>query len=254
MTRLVALLAVFLLSIWPVTAEEIVADLSQDRISISTNFDGSEILIFGAIKRDQPQPVGTRMAVIITVTGPREDVTIRRKERRLGIWVNTDSVDVAGAPSFYAVASSIPLAQALSPEADDQWHISTARALRGPGMGTMSDDEPEFLDALIRVNTTAGLYGSAEGSVAVRDATLFSTTVALPSDLVEGSYATRIFLTRDGEVIDSFATSIYVQKIGMERWIYNLAHEQPVVYGLLSLFIAIAAGWSAAAVFRFVRF
>jgi len=254
MIRILAAVATVLLTLLPAAAEQIVADLSQDRISISTNFDGSEILIFGAIKRDEPQPIGTQMAVIITVSGPREDVTVRRKDRRLGIWVNTEAVDVANAPSFYAVASSTPLAKALSPEADEEWHITTERALRGPGMATVTASDPEFLEALIRVNTNAGLYGSAEAAVDVRDSTLFSTTIELPADLTEGNYNTRIFLTRDGEVIDSYGTSIFVQKIGLERWIYNLAHEQPVIYGLLSLFIAIVAGWGAAAVFRFIRF
>lgn len=244
-----ALLVMLALTL-PAQAEEIVADLSQDRISISTNFDGSEILVFGAIKRDQPEPVDQQLAIIVTVAGPREDVTIRRKDRRLGIWVNTEAVEAKGVPSFYAVSSSLPLAQALRPEEDEEWAITTARALIAPGMATMSSANPDFREALIRVNTAAGLFGTAEDSVEVRDATLFSTEIALPADLTEGNYTTRIFLTRDGEVVDSFGTTIFVQKVGLERWIYTLAHEQPVIYGLLSLFIAIAAGWGASAVFR----
>ena len=190
------------------------------------------------------------MAVIVTVTGPRENTTVRRKDRRFGIWVNTDSVEIADAPTFYAVASSKPLVQALTPEADDAWRITTARALTAPDMTTMSRAEPDFLAALIRVKTADNIYGTAETSVEVRDSTLFSTEIALPADLTEGNYTTRIFLTRDGEVIDNFETSIFVQKVGLERWIYSLAHEQPFLYGLLSLFIAIAAGWGASAAFR----
>jgi uncharacterized protein (TIGR02186 family) len=248
--RLRCALACLLMLTLPLQAEEIVADLSQDRISISTNFDGSEILIFGAVKRDKPQPIGQQLAIIVTVTGPREDVTVRRKERRFGIWVNTDSVEMKGVPSFYAVASSTPLVAALLPEEDQKWAITTARALVAPGMATMSDNDPDFLEALIRVNRSNGTYGKAEESVMVRDGTLFSTEIALPADLTEGNYETRIFLTRDGTVVDSFSTSLFVQKVGLERWIYALAHDQPVIYGLLSLFIAIAAGWGASAIFR----
>lgn len=250
MTRLACALLCVLLAGLPLRAEEIVADLSQDRISISTNFDGSEILIFGAVKRDRPQPTGQQLAVIVTVAGPREDVTVRRKARRFGIWVNTDAVEMSGVPSFYAVSSSTPLAQALLPEEDAQWSITTARAIVAPGMTATETDDPDFLDALIRVNTSTGIYGTAEESVTLRDGTLFSTEIALPADLTEGNYDTRIFLTRDGVVVDSFGTSLFVQKVGMERWIYALAHDQPVIYGLLSLFIAIAAGWGASAIFR----
>ncbi len=247
---MIRLLLMLMVAALPLRAEEIVADLSQDRISISTNFDGSEILIFGAIKRDRPEPAGQRMDVIVTVAGPRRDVTVRRKERRFGIWMNVDSVEALGVPSFYAVASTGPLVQALLPDEDEEWSITTARALTAPGAATMSRDDPDFLDALIRVKTAADAYGTADASVTVEGATLFSTVIALPSDLTEGNYNTRIFLTRDGEVVDSYGTSIFVHKVGLERWIYALAHDQPVLYGLLSLFIAIAAGWGASAVFR----
>jgi hypothetical protein len=50
-------------------AEEVVASLSQNRVSIDTNFDGSEILIFGAVRRESPAPPGA-LGVIVTVAGP----------------------------------------------------------------------------------------------------------------------------------------------------------------------------------------
>lgn len=242
-----------LLAVLPARAEDIVADLSQDRVAISTNFDGSEILVFGAIRREAPRSFDSKMAIIVTVSGPPETVVVRRKDRRLGIWVNADSVEMTAVPSFYSIASSIPLAQALTPEEDAKWSITTVSALRGPSMATTPGGDPDFLDALIRVNRANGAYGRVEGAVALRDGTLFSTEIALPADLTEGNYDARIFLTRDGEVVDSYATSLYVTKVGLERWIYSLAHERPLVYGLLSLFIAIAAGWLASAMFRFVR-
>jgi hypothetical protein len=54
-------------------------------------------------------------------------------------------------------------------------------------------------------------------------------------------------------VIDTYMTTIPVNKVGLERWLYNLAHEQAFIYGLLSLAIAIGAGWLASAVFTMLR-
>lgn len=234
-------------------AEAVVADLSQDRISITTDFAGSEILVFGAIVREAPPPEGDDFAVIVTVAGPREDVTVRRKSRVAGIWINRRSAEVDGAPSFYAVASSVPLAQALHPEEDARWRITTPRAMTAPGMATLERGDPAFLDALIRVRTAEGHYGTSENSVRLRADTLFSTAVALPADLTEGNYATRIFLTRGGRVIDSYATSIFVRKVGLERWLYQRAHEDPLLYGLMTLAVAVLAGWGASTLFRYIR-
>ena len=48
-------------------------------------------------------------------------------------------------------------------------------------------------------------------------------------------------------------TSIYVRKVGLERWLYNMSRENALMYGLMSLAIAIAAGWGASAAFRLIR-
>ena len=68
----------------PAAAEEsVVLGLSRDKVSITTRFDGSEILIFGAVKRETPIPAEP-LDVIVTVAGPSESVVVRRKARRLG--------------------------------------------------------------------------------------------------------------------------------------------------------------------------
>ena len=83
--------------------------------------------------------------------------------------------------------------------------------------------------------------------------TLFRTAIELPAALTEGDYQTRIFLTRGGEVISQYQTSIFVRKVGLERWLFALSRENAFIYGLMSLAIAIAAGWGASAVFSAFR-
>ena len=51
-----ALPALLLLALPAVAEESIVAGMSQNRVSITADFDGSEILIYGAVKRETPAP------------------------------------------------------------------------------------------------------------------------------------------------------------------------------------------------------
>lgn len=249
---MIRLALTLLLLALPVHAEQVVADLSQTRVSITANFDGSEILIFGAVKRETPIPPENDLGVIIAVEGPPEPVTIRRKSKVAGIWVNTASAEIDRAPTFYAVASSAPLSAILS-ETDDLRHkITTHTAIRAIDTGA-GEELSLFTDALVRIRASEDLYQTRESAILLRAQTLFSTEFTLPANLTEGTYRTRIFLTRDRQVIDTFETGIDVRKVGLERWIYNLAHEKPLIYGLLSLAIAIVAGWSASAVFRYLR-
>lgn len=237
----------------PPTGETIVAGLSQNLVSITTNFTGSEILIYGAIKRDRPIPEGSPLEVIATVQGPSGPLTVRRKERRFGIWMNTEAVSINKAPSFYAIASSVPLTQALSETENLRHEITIPSAIKAVGISEEAADAPVFLDSLIRLRTEQQDYVLNENSVKLLESTLFRADVALPANLTEGEYKVRLFITRDGAVVDRHEEIITVHKDGLERWIYNLAHEQPLIYGLLSLLLAVAAGWGASAAFGLLR-
>lgn len=241
-------------SVLPAQAsEEIVLGLSSDTVSINTNFDGSEILVFGAVKRDAPFPSDPRLHVIVTVAGPSEPVTVRRKEKRFGIWVNTDAVEIDSAPSFYAVSTSTLLGLSLSETEDVRHRVSIPRAIRSIDAPASISNSETFTEALIRIKSRSDQYQLNEGTVSVDEQTLFRTSIALPAALTEGDYETRIFLTRGGEVVSKYETSIYVRKVGMERWLFTLSRENAFLYGLMSLAIAIAAGWGASAVFSLFR-
>ncbi len=249
----VLMIFVFCLMALPLRAEQVIAGLSQNRVSLTVNFEGSEILIFGAVRREAPLPEESELNVIVTIEGPPQETVVWRKARRAGIWVNTDSQDIRAAPSFYAVATTGPLQDILSPDADLTHRISTRLAIfEARGM-----DDPTvratFTEALIRIREGQGLYQQHDGGIDLERETLFSTRLTLPKTIVEGRYAARILLVRDGQVIDEVETVINVQKAVLERWLTNLAYDQPFIYGALALFLAVFFGWGASALFRLLQ-
>lgn len=237
----------------PAAAEEVIAGLSKTQIAISTNFEGSEILIFGAVKREAPIPAEAPLQVLITVAGPSKPVVVRRKDLRYGIWVNVEGADIDAAPSFYAVATSAPWNEVITDTEDLRHRISVERAIRAVGVAAQVSDVDAFTDALIRIREGRDLFQTNIGAVSLEDSTLFETSIRLPANLTEGDYVTRFFLTRKGRVVDMHETVIDVRKVGLERFLFNLSREQPLIYGVLSLAIAIAAGWGASAFFRYLR-
>jgi uncharacterized protein (TIGR02186 family) len=222
--RLLAL-ALCLLAL-PLKAEEVVLGLSSDKVAITATFEGSEILVFGAVKREVAIP-DIPLDVVITVAGPSLPVSVRRKDRRFGIWVNTDEVRLDAAPTFYAVATTGPLDQVLTNTEDLRHRVSIPRAIRSVGAASMAEDVENFTEALIRIRRGQNAYQLLENTVALDEQTLFRTAIRLPA--------------------------IDVHKVGLERWLFTLSREQPLVYGLLSIAIAIAAGWGASAAFQVLR-
>lgn len=228
----------------PASAQDLVADLSNHLIAISTDFTGTEVVLFGAL--DEPGDIA------VVVRGPAEDVVVREKERVLGIWVNTTSVTFLGVPSFYRVASSVPLPQ-IADESTLRRHGIGLQHLR-LAVGESSDlDEAEvsaFHDALIRSRQRDGVFGVGSGQVAFLGGRLFRTRLDFPASVPTGQYIVSVYLIRDGAVVDAQTTPLVVSKIGLGADIYAYAQRQAAAYGLLAIFIAVAAGWLASVVFR----
>lgn len=238
----------------PLGAQELVTGMSTENIALTANFTGSEVLVFGAIRRDAPIPPGQApIDVVITLTGPERNVVVRRKARRFGIWLNAEEIVVRRAPSYYAVAGTGPIGEILSETDRLRYRIGLDQTVRRVGANTAVSDVTPFAEALVRLRLQDGLYVDNPDGVDLAQETLFQTTFRLPTNLVEGSYTTDFFLVRDRTVISNGAMTITVQKEGIERWLYNLAQRQPLLYGLMSVAIALACGWVAATGFRLAR-
>ncbi|MDH3667481.1 MAG: TIGR02186 family protein [Paracoccaceae bacterium] len=258
MTRAVLLLAAFVaLALVPrahaqIAEERVVAGLSQTTVSITTGFTGSEIFIYGAIKRDAPVPKTWPLDIIVAVTGPSEPVIVRKKDRKFGIWVNDSGVKVDAAPSLYAVATTGPFRDIISFTDDFKHKVGLEHLVRFIGETDDAAYKAGYPEALVRLRKAEGSYFVLTSGVKVSEETLFETRIALPANLVEGDYRARIFLLRDKSVVDVFESSIEVRKVGLERWIYTMAHEKPALYGVISIAVALAAGWLASTFFRMV--
>lgn len=247
------LIALALLALPAQAGESIVTGLSQNRVAITANYTGSEILIYGAVKRDAPAPSLDPVQVVITVEGPSTPLMIRRKEWVAGLWINHDSISVDAAPSFYAIATSGPIADILNSTDDLRFKITIPHAIRAIGSTSEAADAGDFIAALQRLQEDGDRYRLDEGTVEMTDETLFRTDVRLPANLNEGDYRVRLFLLRGGRVIDDQVQVIGVRKAGLERFLYTLAHRQPLLYGVISLFMAVMAGWAASAGAQLLR-
>lgn len=114
-------------------------------------------------------------------------------------------------------------------------------------------DSHAFSEALQRIRLHTGSLAIQETGVKLAQDTLFRADFSLPSNLTEGQYLVRMFLLRGGQVIDTKEQTIDVRKTGIERHLTNMAHQQPLLYGILSLLMAALAGWAASEIFRFMR-
>ncbi|MEZ5823772.1 MAG: TIGR02186 family protein [Geminicoccaceae bacterium] len=229
----------------PAQAAGVVADLSHHLIAITTAFAGTDVLLFGAL--EEP---GTDVAVV--VRGPESDTVVRQKNRIGPIWLNTEEMTFAGAPSYYAVAASKPLGelaevQELRRHGIGVEHIGLERLAEGKAG---ADEVEAFVHALIRNKQKGDLYSDAVLPVRFVGQRLFRTTLAFPANVPPGQYEVQVFEIRDGGVVSAQHNALLVSKVGVEADIYDAAHNNPALYGLASILLAVFAGWTASALFR----
>lgn len=224
--------------------QALVADLSDHEIAITTGFTGAELLLFGAIEGEGQ--------IVVVVTGPRQTMTVRRKERIAGIWINTESMTFQNVPSFYAVAATGSLEE-IDPDVRARQEMGLDHLSLRPYL--KDRDTPvakirAYRDGLVRNQVRHGLFSASSGRISVLSERLFRTRVSFPANVVTGIYTVSVYYIRDGSPVHAQTTPLRVSKIGLGAYVFRFAHTNAAAYGVFAILIAVLAGWLAAVIFR----
>jgi uncharacterized protein (TIGR02186 family) len=246
-----ALLALALLCA-PAQAEKLIVSVSSHRVLISSNFAGDELTLFGTVEQDAAS-VGRAggYALVATVTGPRRALVARKKERRLGIWVNRRSRLFPDAPSYLAVLANRPLDAIAAPEVLQRFRIGLQNVILSQNIrGDVVDAKDEYRDALVRDKTEAQLYLERANAVTFITPTLFRATVPLPANVSIGDYEVDVQLFVGGASVAKETTAFEIVKSGFEQQIAHAAREHSLLYGIATAILALFTGWAGSVVFR----
>ena len=101
--------------------------------------------------------------VVVVVRGPDEPMTVRRRDRMVGVWVNRDAAHFEGLPAYYYLASTQPVSRIASHDTLARYEIGLQQ-LKPAAVGSHHDPEP-FRQAVIRHLQQSGLYTESPGSI-----------------------------------------------------------------------------------------
>ena len=233
-------------------ADDLVSGLSQDQIEITSNYTGSDLLVFGAIEQDTQNTEATpgKRDVVVVVRGPDTTMDIRRKQRFAGVWINNREVTLTGMPGYYFAASTQPLGKIASEDTLERYQIGLDNVAPQTTSTHKVSTTEQFRQAVVRDRMRAQVYAFAPQGVEFLSPSLFRVHVPVPADAPRGQYTAEVYLFRDGEVVSAQSTPLFVDQIGIERQLFDLAHDQPLGYGLAAVLMAVLLGWVSALAFR----
>ncbi len=220
--------------------ETIQADTSDRDIAIESDFTGARLTVFGAV--DNSRQVAANSGyydIIIVIRGPSETVVAREKERVAGIWVNGRSESFEQVPSFYAALSTRPLDE-IADESILRRHGIEFNPK--PQSGDAAPAPDAFENAIIEAKQKERLYVIQPFAVAFLGTSLFRGTITLPAKVRVGTYKADVYLFHQGKLLSQSNTALFVHKAGIERELTALAYNQPWLYGVLSVIVAVACG------------
>jgi uncharacterized protein (TIGR02186 family) len=230
----------------------LVPDVSQRDIEIKYSFSGAELLLFGAILFPGgrlPEP-GHRIDVAIVLKGPAQSIIIREKEKVAGIWVNAEALRYRSAPSFYAIASSRPIADLVDARTRAIYELGLDSLQLSPASNAAAAVQDRFTRGLVEQRRRTGLFVEAPRAVEITGDVLYRARLTIPARVPTGRFTAETFLIRDGRVLAAAVRDIDVRKTGFERFVTRAADRHAILYGLTAVALSALLGWGAGRIAR----
>ncbi len=247
--RYTTMLAAFVLFGYAgIAAAELTVSANHDHISVDFFYHGSTVSVKGVADP------GTD--VIIKIASPDGHESLKQKGKVGGVlWMNTGTLTFEHAPAFYEIFSSKPVDELLSKEEQ------VRHALGYTGLGEQiaidpvkdSADRQQWLDQFIRFKEAHKLYHTSSGVISFAEKDGHNGYYILtewPYQAKPGDYTVTAYAVKDGKVVDSAETAIKVEQAGVVKFLSNMAWKNAAFYGLISIIIALSAGFGVGLVFR----
>lgn len=213
--------------------------LSPSVIEMGAFYGGATINIEGTV------PLDSKVAV--AVKGDSVEEVLNRKARAGLIWVNSGKVHVSGIPSLLLVFSQEPIGGLLSRQEIDRYQLDAQALMHSMKMAPPEMDQQALRADFFKLKERQGIYRFLPNTVSVDAGTSrgvpFRLSIPWSKKAPPGHYEVTVYAIRDNSVISKKSLPLEVRETGFPAWMASLAQGRPMLYGLLAILCALAAGF-----------
>jgi uncharacterized protein (TIGR02186 family) len=231
------------LAVTPEAQPKVITSASKNVVEIGLTYSGDKIFFFGV----NPVPGAD---LIIKLTAEKEETVKLSVKGKFGpLWMTVKQYEVTGSPFIYKIHASKPIDQIISKETAQQWELGypavQARIKMDLIRGTAAPEDAGIVwQGLLKIKERANLYNIVEdpARLEISEGKLFKHYFRFPPAATEGRYQVESFCFVKGELVGYGKDVIEIKKVGLEHWLTQTSKNQPVLFGIMAVVIAVAAG------------
>ncbi len=231
---------VLLLSGWlllnPAWADEplvVVPETSQ--VNITTDFEGTDLKAVGSMRGPAD--------LVIKLVGPPQIAKLSREAKLGPFWIEGETQKLGGAPSLLFLYATAPIAEIL-PQAEREKYglvLEGVPVRLEPQLQAHASDD--WRKAFFRIKERQGYYHEDDTAIRVFGNRLFIADMRLPGDLQTGTYTVETLVVKSGKVVGHDVGHFTVRLAGIERRVWNAAHDHSWLFGGLFTLLAMLLGF-----------
>ena len=224
----------FFLHPFEINSNILIFDVSQKKISVSSNLDDTHFTIYGF--SDSPKNL------VLKITGPNQKVVLQKKKKVFGMWTWNKTGEFSY-PSLFHYYTNIK---------DNDIDFNVKKDLVD-NIKLIGKDDDNLKKDLIRKKKSIDLFFIKNNSFKIINEKIpnfFKIPVKLPLNSPTGEYLVSLSIMGKGNNFETSKLKINVSKPGISSFIFKFAHKYSFIYGIFSAIIAIGLGFLAGVFFR----
>jgi uncharacterized protein (TIGR02186 family) len=244
-----ALAFIFILVFTGNASAMLTARANHDHITIDFFYHGSTVSV-----RGESDP---NVDLVVKITAPEEHQVLKQKGKVGGIlWMNVGQLKFEHTPNFYAVYSTKKLDEMLNKEEMEKYVIGYTALGKHVEVTPAANEEEKakWFDEFVKYKEASNVYVSSSGKItttATADGRQeYYILTDWPYQAAPGDYLVTVYAVKNGKVVEQAEAKVNVEQAGLVKTLATMAKNNAAFYGILSIGIALGAGFGVGLVFR----
>ncbi len=238
----------FLTMLFASNTHPVMSEVSPARIHVDSLYHGTRVVVTGDVDAGEE--------IIVKFSSPSKKAHLRNKGKRAGLfWMNVGELEFYPVSEVYLVYSTKDISSILDSDQQDKYALGYDAFRRTVEVAPVSDEsvKEKWVKEFISFKEKNRVYGIFTGNIDTGEKgskKTFKLSVEWPYQAPPQEYTVNVYAVKDNTVHDHHQTTLNVKTVGALNFISGMAFNKAPLYGVISILIAIAAGFIVSIIFK----